>query len=280
MIDVNIHTALGKGFEKFELHVETSFHAGDIVHLQGDSGAGKTTLLRALAGLIKPDSGYINIEGDMVFSPEYFVEAGQRDVALQLQELGLFPSKSVERNIGYCYDSRSPFRIQKMLDALDLDQYRKMKPHQLSGGQRQRVGLARAMAQGKRILLLDEPLNALDETNRAAAVEVIRSYQEIMQGVVVITTHHEHDLRAIANRELGLQDGQVIYDRTVVPSAKSVAMMGTIVDILKGERYVLVVEFDGEKVHIPCAAETAAAVEIGQQLSLQYDIKQGALRVS
>lgn len=280
MIDFRIHTELGKGPKRFELNVEAQFSQGEIIYLQGDSGAGKSTLLKALAGLYRPDNGYISIDGTMVFSPEYFVPAGKRDVALQLQELGLFPSKSVERNIGYCYEDHCPLRVQEILDVLDLDAYRKKKPHQLSGGQRQRVGLARALAQGRRVLLLDEPLNALDEEMRNAAIGLLKRYHEKVGGVIVITSHHAGDLASIATREIGLAHGALTHDRAVVPSSRSAKMIGKVIDILKGDRFVLVVAFDGEKVHIPCSAETASAVQVGQQLSLQYDISRRALRVS
>src|SRR5690606_33115409 len=148
--------------------VSLDIYRGEFFALLGGSGSGKSTLLRILAGLEAPDQGRILIDGlDVTHLPPY-----QRPVNMMFQSYALFPHMTVEQNIAFgLRQDRLPAgeirdRVQAMLELVRMPQLGKRKPHQLSGGQRQRVALARALAKQPKLLLLDEPLGALDKRLR------------------------------------------------------------------------------------------------------------------
>src|SRR5262245_26559043 len=148
--------------------ISLTIDRGELFALLGGSGCGKTTLLRMLAGFEQPTSGRIMIDGeDMSGVPPY-----ERPVNMMFQSYALFPHMTVEQNIGYGLKhepmtaAERRARVAAMLELVQLEGYGGRKPHQLSGGQRQRVALARALAKQPKILLLDEPLGALDKKLR------------------------------------------------------------------------------------------------------------------
>ncbi|NBX40987.1 MAG: ATP-binding cassette domain-containing protein, partial [Gammaproteobacteria bacterium] len=148
--------------------VSLSIYKGEIFCLLGGSGCGKTTLLRMLAGFEMPTSGRILIDGqDMASIPPY-----ERPVNMMFQSYALFPHMTVERNVAFGLEqeglpkAETAQRVAEMLDIVQLGAFAHRKPHQLSGGQRQRVALARALVKRPKLLLLDEPLGALDKKLR------------------------------------------------------------------------------------------------------------------
>jgi putrescine transport system ATP-binding protein len=149
-------------------NVSLDIFKGELFALLGGSGCGKTTLLRMLSGFESPTEGRVLIDGqDMTNVPPY-----ERPVNMMFQSYALFPHMTVEQNVGYglkhepLTDAGRKDRVKLMLDLVQLSQFAGRKPHQLSGGQRQRVALARALAKQPKVLLLDEPLGALDKKLR------------------------------------------------------------------------------------------------------------------
>ena len=148
--------------------VNLTIYKGEIFALLGASGCGKSTLLRMLAGFEMPSSGQIVLDGqDLAHVPPY-----QRPINMMFQSYALFPHMSVEQNIAFGLKqdrlSRGEIsqRVEEMLSLVHMQEYAKRKPHQLSGGQRQRVALARSLAKRPKLLLLDEPMGALDKKLR------------------------------------------------------------------------------------------------------------------
>ena len=180
--------------------------------LFGPSGAGKTTVLRALAGLERPDAGFVTFDGEPWFDARrrLFVRPQARRVGLLFQDQALFPHLSVAGNVGF--GLRGPdraARVEALAARLGLGDLLHRRPGELSGGQRQRVALARALAPHPRLLLLDEPLSALDAPAREALRGELRQVLETSGVPAVVVTHDRTEALALGDRLAVLVDGAV-----------------------------------------------------------------------
>ncbi|OEG63149.1 MAG: ABC transporter [Halanaerobium sp. MDAL1] len=179
-----------KIIENFNLEVEK----GEIVALVGASGSGKSTVLRLTAGLEIPDAGEIKISGETVAAEHKFQAAEKREVGMVFQDYALFPHLSVEKNIAFGIDHLSKAqrkaRVKELLELVNLEGFEKRYPHQLSGGQQQRIALARTLAPGPELLLLDEPFSNLDAELKD---KIRRELNQIIKEVGVTTILVSHD---------------------------------------------------------------------------------------
>ncbi|WIT11290.1 polyamine ABC transporter ATP-binding protein [Paucibacter sediminis] len=193
-------------------HVSIDIQKGEIFALLGSSGCGKTTLLRMLAGFETPTSGRIILNGqDLAGMPPY-----ARPINMMFQSYALFPHLTVWDNIAFglrrdgCPKDEVASRVEAMLKLVQLGKYAKRKPHQLSGGQQQRVALARSLAKKPQLLLLDEPLGALDKKLREETqIELVNIIEEV--GVTcVMVTHDQEEAMTMASRIAVMSEGQVL----------------------------------------------------------------------
>ncbi|SHM22607.1 ABC transporter ATP-binding protein [Cryptosporangium aurantiacum] len=196
--------------------VSLDIASGEFFALLGPSGCGKTTLLRIIAGFESPDSGSVTLDGDDLLG----VPPNKRPVNLMFQSYALFPHLSVEKNIGYglAREGRPRAeiraRVAEVLDTVGLAGVSGRRPHQLSGGQRQRVALARAIVKRPRLLLLDEPLSALDRKVRAEMQLELKRLQHEVGITFVVVTHDQEEAMSLADRIAVLEAGTV---RQVAP---------------------------------------------------------------
>ncbi len=193
-------------------NVTLSIYKGEMFALVGASGCGKTTLLRMLAGFAQPSSGRISIDGVDMST----VAPHQRPVNMMFQSYALFPHMTVEKNVGYGL-RRLPLdeatrrrRVQEALDMVQLGALSSRKPHQLSGGQRQRVALARALIRRPKVLLLDEPLSALDKKLREQTQFELMDLQDKVGITFIVVTHDQDEAMALASRIAVMDRGQVV----------------------------------------------------------------------
>src|ERR1700688_2475186 len=205
---------VSKRFDDFVAvnNVSLSVERGEIFCLLGASGCGKTTLLRLLAGFEVPSSGRLLIDGqDLALIPPY-----RRPVNMMFQSHALFPHMIVERNVAFGLEqerlSRSEItrRVGEILDIVKMGPYLKRKPHQLSGGQRQRVALARALAKRPKLLLLDEPLGALDRKLREHTQFELINIQQQLGVTFVVVTHDQEEAMTLATRIGVMNHGQIV----------------------------------------------------------------------
>jgi putrescine transport system ATP-binding protein len=192
--------------------VSLSIYQGEIFCLLGGSGCGKTTLLRMLAGFEAPTSGRIFIDGqDMAGVPPY-----RRPVNMMFQSYALFPHMTVEQNVAFGLKQDGvpkdeiAERVNAMLGMVKLDQFTKRKPHQLSGGQRQRVALARSLIKRPKLLLLDEPLGALDKKLREHTQFELVNIQEKLGVTFVVVTHDQEEAMTLASRIGVMNHGRIV----------------------------------------------------------------------
>src|ERR1700684_105528 len=222
--------------------VSLKIYKGEIFCLLGASGCGKTTLLRMLGGFETPSAGKIFIDGeDMTGVPPY-----ERPVNMMFQSYALFPHMNVEQNVAFgLKQDRVPKaeiaeRVTTMLELVKLGGFAKRRPHQLSGGQRQRVALARSLVKRPKVLLLDEPLGALDKKLREHTQFELIGLQDKLGVTFLVVTHDQEEAMTLATR-IGVMDhGEIVQAGTPseiyeFPSSKFVADFVGSVNIFEGK---------------------------------------------
>jgi putrescine transport system ATP-binding protein len=192
--------------------IDLDIYRGELFALLGGSGCGKTTLLRMLAGFETPTEGTLSIDGvDLTHVPSY-----ERPVNMMFQSYALFPHMTVEKNVAYGLkrdgvDAKEIIRrVDEMLAMVELQTFAKRKPQQLSGGQRQRVALARALIKRPKVLLLDEPLAALDKRLREQTQFELMNIQDKLGITFVIVTHDQEEAMTLATRIAVMDQGKFV----------------------------------------------------------------------
>ena len=222
-------------------HLNLDIYKNEFFSLLGPSGCGKTTLLRMLAGFEKVTEGRILLDGDDISA----IPPHLRPINMMFQSYALFPHMTVEKNIafGLKQDNLPPNeinqRVEEMLELVELSDFAKRKPNQLSGGQSQRVALARSLAKRPKLLLLDEPLGALDKRLREQTQFELMDIQEKLEVTFVIVTHDQEEAMTVSSRIGVMDSGNLIQVATPTeiyeaPVNKDVADFIGDVNILRG----------------------------------------------
>lgn len=193
--------------------VSFSLQAGEIGVLIGPSGCGKTTLLRAVAGLERAQSGTIRLANQLVSSPAQHLPAEQRQIGMVFQDYALFPHLNVARNVAFGLQHLKPAqrgqRVDEVLALVGMGSAHLQFPHELSGGQQQRIALARALAPGPRLLLLDEPFSNLDVELRERLAHEVRAILKAAGATALFVTHDQLEAFAIGDRIGVMHQGQL-----------------------------------------------------------------------
>ena len=217
-----LHAHLAVQLGDLDLDIEVDTDDGEIVALLGPNGAGKTTALRAVAGLQPLDGGRITLDGSVLDDPstDTFVPTAQRPIGFVFQDYLLFPRLSALDNIAFGLQARGHSKTDARrgahhwLERFDLTDYADAKPRTLSGGQAQRVALARALATDPRLLLLDEPLAALDATTRLTVRTELRRHLATFDGARLLVTHDPVDAIVLADRLVIIEAGRITQTGT------------------------------------------------------------------
>lgn len=258
--------------------IDLNIERGELFVLLGGSGCGKTTLLRMLAGFETPTTGTISIDGvDMTSTPPY-----HRPVNMMFQSYALFPHMNVEKNVAYGLKrdgvprKEIKQRVSEMLAMVELEDFTKRKPHQLSGGQRQRVALARSLIKRPKVLLLDEPLGALDKRLREQTQFELMDLQDKLGITFIVVTHDQEEAMTLATRIAVMDDGEFLQIGTPAeiyetPANKKIASFIGSANIIDGT----VTAIDNGRVtvqdntcNLSVVVEHDGAVQTGDKVSL------------
>lgn len=224
--------------------------SGEFFFLLGPSGCGKSTLLRIIAGLEKPDTGSIGIDGASMDD----VAPQNRGIGMVFQSYALWPHMTVSGNVGFGLSNlRLPReeqrrRVDETLDLVRMTGYGDRYPHEISGGQQQRIALARALAMRPRIILLDEPLSNLDATLRHEIREELSTIHKTLQTTMIYVTHDQEDALSLATRIAILNRGRI-------------EQLGTAREVYERPSSTFVANFLGKANVLPCTATQTSASE-------------------
>ena len=218
MLEVRVQKKFNKKDNSNQLELDFSVESGSLTAIFGPSGSGKTTLLKLIAGLFRPDTGVIRFgqETWVDTQKKYFERPQNRQVGMVFQEYALFPNMTVRQNLKYALKRGQPItEVTEMLEVLELTALASRYPKQLSGGQQQRLALGRALIAKPKILLLDEPLSALDQESRIHLQNFILYFKKQHQLTVLLVTHHLGEALKLANRMITLKDGKIVSDTPI-----------------------------------------------------------------
>jgi putrescine transport system ATP-binding protein len=253
--------------------VSLQVERGEIFCLLGASGCGKTTLLRLLAGFETPSAGRLLIDGqDLATVPPY-----ERPVNMMFQSYALFPHMNVERNVAFGLEQEGVSkpevrrRVGEILEIVRMGAYLKRKPHQLSGGQRQRVALARSLVKRPKLLLLDEPLGALDRKLREHTQFELINIQQQLGVTFVVVTHDQEEAMTLGTRMGVMDHGQIVQIGTPrqiyeFPATRFVADFIGSVNLFDGR----LIEDEPDYVRVQCA-DLPASVLVDHGISAPPD---------
>lgn len=212
MIYINIKKHLDTAEGALEAHYELSITDGEFLTLFGSSGAGKTTLLRMIAGLEKPNSGVIEVDGEVWFDSEKKINLPpqRRSIGFVFQDYALFPSMSVRDNLLFAAENAAQRRtVDELIDLVELSQLSDRLPATLSGGQKQRVALARALVRHPKILLLDEPLSALDPAMRTKLQDELSLIHSRLGVTTLLVSHDIAETVKLSDRLASVVSGRI-----------------------------------------------------------------------
>ena len=200
MIEFNIkHQIFTSSGSKF-LEVSEMIEKGSFIHISGDSGIGKTTFFKILAGIITPDFGFIKVNNSILLDTEnqIFLPAQKRNISIMFQNYALFPNMTVKQNIAFAQKDKNPEIIDYYLEKFNLKILENVFPSKLSGGQQQRVALARTLVQNAEIILLDEPLSAVDASLRQSMMEEILKINQNQGSTIFMISHNEREFQNVS----------------------------------------------------------------------------------
>ena len=272
MINIDINKKLHGAKGEMDLNVNLKIKEGDFVALAGKSGSGKTTLLRILAGL-ESSSGVIHIS-DEVWQDEKFILAPQkRKIGFVFQDYALFPNMTVEENLLFVQNDKT--LAKHLLEVTELSELAKRRPSTLSGGQKQRVSLCRALMNRPKLLLMDEPLSALDPVMRTKLQNEILTLHKEFGTTTIMVSHDPSEIYRLASRVVVLEQGKVVDDglpKEVLlktNGSQKFSFDGELLELIKVDvMFVAIVAIGQQLVEVAISKNEAAHLTIGQAVQI------------
>jgi molybdate transport system ATP-binding protein len=272
MINININKALHGATGIMELNVNLTIKSGDFVALSGVSGSGKTTLLRILAGL-EEAKGTLQVGDEFWLKEKFSLPPQKRKIGFVFQDYALFPNMSVEENLLYvCKDDAL---AKHLLDMTHLSELAKRMPNSLSGGQKQRVSLCRALMNRPKILLMDEPLSALDPAMRTKLQNEILTLHKEFGTTTIMVSHDPSEMYRLSNRVIVLNNGKIINDGSAkevllkTKGSQKFSFEGELLDIIKVDViYIAIIAIGQQLVEVVISNQEAQSLKIGDVVNV------------
>ncbi|RLA69654.1 MAG: ABC transporter ATP-binding protein [Epsilonproteobacteria bacterium] len=272
MIKINITKTLQGSAGTMNLDVNISIKEHEFVALSGKSGSGKTTLLRILAGLEKA-KGTINVNGELWQNSAKVLAPQKRGIGFVFQDYALFPNMSVEQNL--LYVRKDKVLAQHLLEMTDLTTLKERLPSTLSGGQRQRVSLCRALMNRPKLLLMDEPLSALDPAMRTKLQQDILKLHHEFGTTTIMVSHDPSEIYRLAERVIVLEHGKVVQDGTPkevllqTQGSQKFSLTGELLDIIKADViHIAIVAIGQQIVEVVLDEAEAKTFKIGEHVQV------------
>ena len=278
MIEIDIIKPLYTADGIINLKVNKKINKGDFLTLFGKSGSGKTTLLRILAGLETPQSGKIVVDKEIWFdsSKKINLAPQKRDVGFVFQDYALFPNMSVKKNLEFALKNKNEIKkVDEILEIMEIKNLSNMKPELLSGGQKQRVALARTLMTNPKILLLDEPLSALDTTMRLKLQDELSLIHQKFNITSILVSHDISEVFKLSNRVFKINLGEIEEDGT--PNelfsnqkiSSKFKIVGEILSIKKSDiLYIIEILSNNEVVKATAVEDEIKDLKIGDKILL------------
>ena len=270
MININIQKPLFGSNGQMNLDIDLQIQKGDFIALSGLSGSGKTTLLRIIAGL-ETASGTIKIEDDIWLDDKYSLPPQKRDIGFVFQDYALFPNYTVLENL--LYVNKDINLANHLLNLTELNELKNRYPQTLSGGQKQRVSLCRAMMNRPKILLMDEPLSALDTNMRTKLQNEILTLHKEFETTTIMVSHDPSEIYRLANRVVVLNEGKIINDglpKDVLLKTSGSAKFsfeGELLDILKVDViHVAIISIGQQIVEVVIGNDEIKNLKVGDKI--------------
>jgi molybdate transport system ATP-binding protein len=272
MINININKKLHGANGEMDLNVNLEIKQGEFLALAGLSGSGKTTLLRILAGL-ENASGTIKIDDNIWLNEKFSLAPQKREIGFVFQDYALFPNFSVLDNL--LYVNKDKELAHYLLKMTELEELKNRFPLTLSGGQKQRISLCRALMNKPKILLMDEPLSALDSEMRTKLQNEILTLHKEFNTTTIMVSHDPSEIYRLANRVVVLNYGQIINDGSPkdvllkTKGSQKFSFEGELLDIIKVDViHIAIVSIGQQLVEVVVGNEEAKNLKIGQKVSL------------
>lgn len=272
MIKIDVSKKLHGSNGEMNLNVNLEIKQGEFLALTGLSGSGKTTLLRILAGL-ENASGTINIDNNLWLNDKFCLASQKREIGFVFQDYALFPNFSVLDNL--LYVNKDKELANYLLKVTELEELKNRFPQTLSGGQKQRVSLCRALMNRPKILLMDEPLSALDSNMRTKLQNEILTLHKEFNTTTIMVSHDPSEIYRLANRIVVLNYGQIINDGSPkeillkTKGSQKFSFEGELLDIIKVDViHVAIVAIGQQLVEVVVGKDEIESLKIGQKVSL------------
>lgn len=272
MINIDIKKELHGANGDFYLDVNLDIKQGEFVALIGKSGSGKTTLLRILAGLEK-SNGTIKVNTQTWQDKDKFLKVQKRNIGFVFQDFALFENMNVEQNL--LFVNKDKYLAKKLLEITELDKLKNRMPNTLSGGQKQRVSLCRSLMNNPQILLMDEPLSALDTKMRNKLQNEIQTLHKEFNLTTIMVSHDLNETYRLANYIVELNDGKIIKKGTKKEilldskDSKNFLLEGELLDIvIKDQDYFAIVSLGNKLIELKINKSQLNDLKVGDKIDI------------